>query len=117
MPGHMNVLLAEVGIPYDKLCDLDQSNTCFPQTDLVIVVGANDVINSAARTAQGTPIYGMPILNVDEAEHVIVCNKDTQPGYAGVANPLYGKVDSVLMLLGDASETVMHLTDEIKRFC
>jgi len=117
MPGHMNVLLAEVGIPYDKLCDLDQSNTRFPQTELVIVVGANDVINSAARTAEGTPIYGMPILNVDEAEHVIICNKDTQPGYAGVANPLYGKGDRVLMLLGDASETVMHLTDEIKRFC
>lgn len=116
MPGHMNVLLAEVGIPYDKLCDLDQSNTRFPQTDLVIAVGANDVINSAARTAEGTPIYGMPILNVDEAEHVIICNKDTQPGYAGVANPLYGKGDRVLMLLGDASETVMHLTDEIKRF-
>lgn len=117
MPGHMNVLLAEVGIPYDKLCDLDQSNTRFPQTDLVIVVGANDVINSAARTAEGTPIYGMPILNVDEAEHVIICNKDTQPGYAGVANPLYGNSDKVLKLLGDASETVMHLTDEIKRFC
>ncbi|MBN2513247.1 MAG: NAD(P)(+) transhydrogenase (Re/Si-specific) subunit beta [Sedimentisphaerales bacterium] len=117
MPGHMNILLAEAGIPYDKLCDLEQSNTLFQQTDLVIVIGANDVINSAARTAEGTPIYGMPILNVDEAERVIICNKDRRPGYAGVANPLYDKDGSVLLLLGNATETVKHLTDELKKFC
>lgn len=111
MPGHMNVLLAEAGIPYDKLKELDTANAQFQKTDVVIVIGANDVVNPAARTAEGTPIYGMPVLNVDQAKRVIICNKDTQPGYAGVANPLYDKHDHVLLLLGNAMETVRQLTD------
>ncbi|GAI42785.1 unnamed protein product, partial [marine sediment metagenome] len=89
MPGHMNVLLAEVEVPYDKLYPMEAINHEFKETDVVLVVGANDVVNPAARTAEGTPIYGMPVLNVDEADYVIICNKDTCPGYAGVNNPLY----------------------------
>ena len=88
MPGHMNVLLAEANVDYDKLCEMDDINPEFPQTDLVIVIGANDVVNPAAIEAEGTPIYGMPILRVDQAKHVIICNYDTKPGYAGVDNPL-----------------------------
>ena len=106
MPGHMNVLLAEVDIPYDSLCQIDEINPEFKNTDLVIVVGANDVINPAANTAEGTPIYGMPILNVSEAGHIIICNKDTKAGYAGVDNPLYQNKENVTLLLGDASETL-----------
>jgi NAD/NADP transhydrogenase beta subunit len=106
MPGHMNVLLAEVDVPYDKLYEMDQVNDEFAETDLVIVVGANDVINPAANTAEGTPIYGMPILNVHSAKHVIIFNYDTKPGYAGVDNPLYEPSDKVTLLLGDAAKTV-----------
>lgn len=109
MPGHMNVLLAEVDIPYDCLCQIDDINSEFKDTDLVIVVGANDVINPAANTAEGTPIYGMPILNVSEAGHIIICNKDTKAGYAGVDNPLYQNKENVTLLLGDASQTLENL--------
>ena len=109
MPGHMNVLLAEADVPYDQLYELEAINLEFKDTDLVIVVGANDVVNPAANTAEGTPIYGMPILNVAEAKHVVVCNFDTKPGYAGVDNPLYSKETGVTMLLGDAVETVSQL--------
>ena len=105
MPGHMNVLLAEVDVPYDKLYEMDDINDEFAETDLVIVVGANDVINPAANTAEGTPIYGMPILNVHQAKHAIIFNYDTKPGYAGVDNPLY-KADNVTLVLGDAATTV-----------
>ncbi len=108
MPGHMNVLLAEVEVPYEKLVEMDDINPEFRQTDVVIVVGANDVVNPAASTAEGTPIYGMPILRVNEAKHVIVCNKDHQPGYAGVDNPLYQQ-ENVTLLLGDGKETVSEL--------
>jgi len=108
MPGHMNVLLAEVGVPYEKLCEMDAINPDFKTTDLVIVVGANDVVNPAAMTAAGTPIYGMPILRVHEAKHVIVCNKDTEAGYAGVDNPLYG-YNNAALFLGDAKDTVAEL--------
>ena len=83
-------------------------NPLFPQADLVIIIGANDVVNPAANTAEGTPIYGMPILNVSEARNVIVCNYDMKPGYAGVENPLYTQA-GVTMLLGDASESVERL--------
>ncbi|MGB4326440.1 MAG: NAD(P)(+) transhydrogenase (Re/Si-specific) subunit beta, partial [Bacillota bacterium] len=114
MPGHMNVLLAEVDVPYEKLCEMDDINPEFPETDVAIVVGACDVVNPAANTAEGTPIYGMPILNVDEAKHVIVCNLDTQPGYSGVENPLY-EMDHVYMLLGDAKETLDMLIQSLKR--
>ena len=88
MPGHMNVLLAEADIPYDKLFEMDQINDDFQHTDAVVVIGANDVLNPAAREAEGTPIYGMPVLNVDAAKHVIICNYDLNPGYAGVENPM-----------------------------
>ena len=110
MPGHMNVLLAEVDVPYDELYEMDQINDDFKHTDLVIVVGANDVINPAAREAVDTPIYGMPVLNVDEAKQVIICNFDTQPGYAGVDNPLY-KDGKTILLLGDAKESLQKLLD------
>ncbi len=110
MPGHMNVLLAEADVPYEKLRGMDEINDEFADCDLAIVVGANDVINPAANTAEGTPIYGMPILNVDLARNVIICNFDTKPGYAGVDNPLYTK-PGVTMLLGNAEETVATLID------
>jgi NAD(P) transhydrogenase subunit beta len=114
MPGHMNVLLAEVDVPYDKLYEMDQVNDEFAQTDLVIVVGANDVINPAANTAEGTPIYGMPILNVHQAKHVVIFNYDTKPGYAGVDNPLYQPSDKVTLLLGDAATTVRKFMGDIE---
>ncbi|MDD3176045.1 MAG: NAD(P)(+) transhydrogenase (Re/Si-specific) subunit beta, partial [Candidatus Nanoarchaeia archaeon] len=113
MPGHMNVLLAEVDVPYDKLYEMDQVNDEFAETDLAIVVGANDVINPAANTAEGTPIYGMPILNVHEARHVIIFNYDTKPGYAGVDNPLYEPSAKVTLLLGDAAKTVREFMSEV----
>ena len=102
MPGHMNVLLAEVDVPYDKLFEMDAINHEFKETDVAIVVGACDVVNPAAISAEGPPIYGMPILRVDEAKHVIVCNLDTKPGYSGVDNPLYEQ-PQVTLLLGDAA--------------
>ena len=105
MPGHMNVLLAEAGVDYEKLLEMDEINPRFAHTDLVIVVGSNDVINPAAHTAEGTPIYGMPILEVENAKHLIICNFDTKPGYAGVDNPLYENPKS-LLLLGDAKDTL-----------
>ncbi len=106
MPGHMNVLLAEVDIPYDLLFEMDDINADFPQTDLVIVIGANDVVNPAANTAEGTPIYGMPILDAGKAQRLIICNFDTKPGYAGVDNPLYAGQANVLLLLGDAKASL-----------
>lgn len=113
MPGHMYVLLTEVDIPYEKLLDIEAINPQFKETDVVIVIGANDVINPSARTAKGTPIYGMPILHVSDARHIIICNLDTEPGYAGVDNPLYSQ-DNVVLLLGDAAETVEQLTTWLK---
>lgn len=112
MPGHMNVLLAEVDIDYDKLYELEDINPEFSQTDVVIIVGANDVVNPAAITAEGTPIYGMPILRADEAKHVIICNRSAKPGYAGVDNPLY-KQKNVTLLLGDAAQTVSELVESL----
>ena len=109
MPGHMNVLLAEADVPYDDLFEMERINDDFKSTDLVIVIGANDVLNPAAREAEGTPIYGMPVLNVDQAKHIIICNYDLKPGYAGVENPLYTRKEGVTMCLGDAKETVGEL--------
>ena len=106
MPGHMNVLLAEADVPYDQLYEMDNINDDFKDTDVVIVIGANDVLNPAARDAVDTPIYGMPVLNVDQAKHIIICNYDMKPGYAGVPNPLYEMEDKVMMLLGDAKESL-----------
>jgi len=108
MPGHMNVLLCEVDVPYDKLYEMDDINDEFKDTDLAIVIGANDVVNPAANTAEGTPIYGMPILKVDEAKHIIVCNYDTGPGYAGVKNPLYSNPKTILMT-GGAKDSIQKL--------
>ena len=109
MPGHMNVLLAEANVPYDDLFEMEAINNDFASTDLVIVIGANDVLNPAARDAEGTPIYGMPVLNVDQAPHVIICNYDLKPGYAGVENPLYTREGGVALLTGDAKESLQKL--------
>ena len=113
MPGHMNVLLAEVEVPYDKLCPMEDVNPEFEETDVALVVGANDVVNPAAKTAEGTPIYGMPVLNVSEADYVIICNKDTRPGYAGVNNPLYLPNKNIILILGDAAETLDKLLEKL----
>ncbi|MCQ2347138.1 MAG: NAD(P)(+) transhydrogenase (Re/Si-specific) subunit beta, partial [Paludibacteraceae bacterium] len=113
MPGHMNVLLAEADIPYEKLYEMDAINSEFQNTDAVIVIGANDVLNPAARNAEGTPIYGMPVLAVDQAKQVIICNFDLKPGYAGVENPLYTREQGVYLCLGDAKQTLMQIMNDI----
>ncbi|HSF85089.1 MAG TPA: NAD(P)(+) transhydrogenase (Re/Si-specific) subunit beta [Acidimicrobiia bacterium] len=115
MPGHMNVLLAEADVPYDQLFDLDQSNPKFPQTDVVLVVGANDVVNPSAREDTGSPIYGMPILDVDKARTVVVIKRSLSPGFAGIDNPLFYD-DSTMMLFGDgkaALESIIAALDNV----
>ena len=112
MPGHMNVLLAEAELPYDKLCEMDDINPEFNRTDLAIVVGASDVVNPAAITVEDTPISGMPILLAHEAGKVLVCNLDERPGYSGIANPLY-KMDRVIPLFGDAKASLANLIEQI----
>jgi NAD(P) transhydrogenase subunit beta len=113
MPGHMNVLLAEADIPYDKLLEMDEANAELPQTDVVLVIGANDVTNPAARTDKASPIYGMPILDVDKARTVMVIKRSLNPGFAGIDNELY-YMDKTLMLFGDAkgftSQILKHLS-------
>lgn len=105
MPGHMNVLLAEAGVEYDKLYDMDQINGDFPTTEVAIVIGANDVVNPAARTDKGSPIYGMPILNVEAARSVIVLKRSMNPGFAGIENELFYR-ENTMMVFGDATKTV-----------
>lgn len=113
MPGHMNVLLAEANISYDKLIEMDEINDDFANTDLVFVVGANDVVNPAAKTNPDSPIFGMPVLNVEKAQTVIVTKRSMGKGYAGIENELFG-ADNCLMLFGDAKQTITKLVGELK---
>ena len=114
MPGHMNVLLAEANVPYDELYDMDQINSYFPETDVVVVVGANDVVNPAAKRVRASPIFGMPILEVERARIVIVCKRSLAPGFAGIDNELYYN-DNTLMLFGDAKDTMVKLATALKQ--
>jgi NAD(P) transhydrogenase subunit beta len=113
MPGHMNVLLAEANVPYDQLFDLEQINPDFEHADVALVIGANDVVNPAARTDKSSPIYGMPILDADKAQHVIVVKRSLNPGFAGVDNPLYYE-PRTMMLFGDAKGAVTKLVAALK---
>jgi NAD(P) transhydrogenase subunit beta len=114
MPGHMNVLLAEANVPYDKLFDMDQINPEFQRADVALVIGANDVTNPAARSNPGSPIYGMPILDVDKAQNIIVIKRSMKPGFAGIDNDLYLDPKTA-MLFGDAKDAVGKVVQELKR--
>jgi NAD(P) transhydrogenase subunit beta len=113
MPGHMNVLLAEADVPYDKLYDMDTINPMFPEIDIAIVVGANDVVNPSAREQKGSPIYGMPILDVDKARTVVVVKRSLSPGFAGIPNPLFAN-DNTLMYFADGKQAIRDLTAAVK---
>ncbi len=113
MPGHMNVLLAEANIPYDKLVEMDDINDDFANTDLVLIVGANDVVNPAAKTNPNSPIFGMPVLHTDKARTVIVSKRSMGKGYAGIENELFG-FPNCLMLFGDAKQTITKVVSELK---
>ena len=113
MPGHMNVLLAEANVPYDQLMEMDDINEDFQNTDIAIVVGANDVINPAARYKKESPLYGMPILNVDQARSVLIIKRSLSPGFAGEDNELFYD-DKTMMLFADAKKAVTDLVKELK---
>ncbi len=113
MPGHMNVLLAEANVPYEQLKEMDEINSTFAQTDVVLVIGANDVVNPLARTDPTSPIAGMPILNVDEARTVVVVKRSLSPGFAGIPNPLFA-ADNCLMLFGDGKKVILELIAALK---
>ncbi len=113
MPGHMNVLLAEANVPYPALKEMDEINPEFPQTDVVLVIGANDVVNPAARNEPNSPIYGMPILNVDQANQIVVMKRSMATGFAGIDNPLFLDPKTA-MLFGDAKDSVVKLVAGVK---
>jgi H+-translocating NAD(P) transhydrogenase subunit beta len=113
MPGHMNVLLAEANVPYTELEEMDEVNPEFSRTDVALVVGANDVVNPDARNNPGSPIYGMPILDVDAAKAVVVLKRSMSPGFAGIDNPLFYDPRTV-MLFGDAKESIDKLIQNVK---
>ncbi len=115
MPGHMNVLLAEADVPYERLVEMDEINPQFPETDVALVLGANDVVNPAAREDESSPIYGMPILEVDRAQHVFVIKRSMNPGFAGIQNPLFFK-ENTMMIFGDAKKVVIELNDAVKNY-
>jgi NAD(P) transhydrogenase subunit beta len=113
MPGHMNVLLAEANVPYEELFDLDQINSEFERADVALVVGANDVVNPAARTDPASPIYGMPILDADKAKHIVILKRSMKPGFAGIENELFYD-DKAMMLFGDAKDSLAKLVSAVK---
>jgi H+-translocating NAD(P) transhydrogenase subunit beta len=113
MPGHMNVLLAEAEVPYDKLIEMDEINSEFPNTDIVLIIGANDIVNPAARNNPNSPIYGMPILNADKAKTVIISKRSMAAGYAGIENELFG-YENAFMLFGDAKSSIGKVNSEIE---
>lgn len=113
MPGHMNVLLAEADVSYDKLLEMERANDAFPNTDVVLVLGANDVVNPAAQTDPSSPIYGMPILEVEKAKLVIVNKRSMKPGYAGIENQLFFQ-PKTSMLFGDAKSVLQKIIASIK---
>jgi len=113
MPGHMNVLLAEADVPYDKLREMDDINTEIEQIDVCMVVGANDVVNPVARTDPKSPIAGMPIIDVDKARTVVVVKRSLSPGFAGIPNPLFA-ADNCLMMFGDGKKAITELVSALK---
>ena len=113
MPGHMNVLLAEADVSYDLLLEMDEINNRMPTVDVAIVIGANDVVNPAARETESSPIYGMPVINVDQARTVFVLKRSMASGFAGVDNPLFFK-ENTRMLFGDAKESINHVIREFE---
>ena len=113
MPGHMNVLLAEANVPYDQLYDIEDVNDEFARTDVALVVGANDVVNPAAKTNPGSPIHGMPVFNAEEARAVIVLKRSMNPGFAGIENDLFVRPNT-MMVLGDAKKTLREFIAGVK---
>ena len=113
MPGHMNVLLAEANVPYPELYDLEAINPEFERADVALVIGANDVVNPAARNDPSSPIYGMPILDADKAKHIIILKRSMKPGFAGIENELFYDPEA-MMLFGDAKDSVMKLVQAVK---
>jgi H+-translocating NAD(P) transhydrogenase subunit beta len=113
MPGHMNVLLAEANVPYDELYEMERINPELPQTDVAVVVGANDVVNPAARNQPGSPIYGMPIIDVDKSGNVVVIKRSLSPGFAGIDNPLFYE-ENTAMLFADAKQALEDLVAAVR---